>query len=296
MLNVHHLELFYYVARAGGITPGLRLIPYGIQQPAVSSQLARLEESIGTKLFHRRPFSLTPTGREVYEHIAPFFTTVGQLAGRMRREASEHLRLAASASVLREHLPALLRRLESETPGLRVTLREATQESAERMLREHEIDLAVALLETKPGGGVRCEPLLKIPIILLVGQSSPWTSATAVLRAAQREALPLITLPPREYLARVFQEELTERGIVWPTRIEASSIELIEAYVGHGFGIGVSVEVPGRALPPQLRALPMRGFPKLSFGALWSGRLPAPAERFLALARERARELARASV
>ena len=78
MLNIHHLELFYYVARAGGVTAALRIIPYGIQQPAVSAQLSRLEESLGTRLFHRRPFSLTPAGREIYEHIAPFFGTIGR--------------------------------------------------------------------------------------------------------------------------------------------------------------------------------------------------------------------------
>lgn len=292
MLNVHHLELFYYVARAGGITPGLRLIPYGIQQPAVSSQLARLEESVGARLFQRRPFSLTPAGREIFDHIAPFFSTVGQLAARVRGEAAQHLRLAASASVLREHLPALLKSIQRATPGLRVTLREATQHAAERMLREHEIDLAVALLETKPGAGIRYEPLLKIPMLLLVAASSPWRSAAEVLRAARREAPPLVALPIREHLSLIFQKEITRRSIVWPARIDASSLELIEAYVGHGFGIGLSLDVPGRKFPAELRALPLRGFPQLSFGVLWSGRLPAPAANFLELARARAHELA----
>src|SRR5207237_749330 len=44
-MNIHHLELFYYVARHGGIVPAVRNMPYGIQQPAVSGQIARLEES-----------------------------------------------------------------------------------------------------------------------------------------------------------------------------------------------------------------------------------------------------------
>ena len=37
-MNVHHLELFYYVARHGGISRALQYMPYGIQQPAVSGQ------------------------------------------------------------------------------------------------------------------------------------------------------------------------------------------------------------------------------------------------------------------
>ena len=58
-MNIHHLELFYFVARHGGIAAAVRNIPYGIQQPAVSSQIAKLEESLGTKLFQRRPFALS---------------------------------------------------------------------------------------------------------------------------------------------------------------------------------------------------------------------------------------------
>src|SRR6185436_17199676 len=55
-MNIHHLELFYYVAKHGGISQAARNISYGIQQPAVSSQIIQLEEFLGTTLFHRRPF------------------------------------------------------------------------------------------------------------------------------------------------------------------------------------------------------------------------------------------------
>ncbi len=55
-MNVHHLELFYYVARHGGITEAVRNIPYCIRQPAVSGQVAQLEEYLGVTLFQRRPF------------------------------------------------------------------------------------------------------------------------------------------------------------------------------------------------------------------------------------------------
>jgi hypothetical protein len=59
-MNIHHLELFYFVAKHGGIAAAVRNIPYGIQQPAVSGQIAKLEESLGTKLFQRRLFALSP--------------------------------------------------------------------------------------------------------------------------------------------------------------------------------------------------------------------------------------------
>src|SRR5438477_11701817 len=84
IVNIHHLELFYYVAKHGGIAGAVRNIPYGIQQPAVSGQIARLEEALGAKLFHRRPFSLLPPGAELYDFIKPFFDDVENVASRIR--------------------------------------------------------------------------------------------------------------------------------------------------------------------------------------------------------------------
>src|SRR5204862_6629159 len=65
-MNVHHLELFYYVARYGGIMEAVRNMPYGIQQPASSAQVSQLEEFLGLTLFQRRPFALTPGGEKLY--------------------------------------------------------------------------------------------------------------------------------------------------------------------------------------------------------------------------------------
>ncbi|MDB6037055.1 MAG: benM 1, partial [Verrucomicrobiales bacterium] len=58
-MNIHHLELFYYVARNRGISEAVRKMPYGIQQPALSVQIFQLEQSLGKTLFQRRPFQLT---------------------------------------------------------------------------------------------------------------------------------------------------------------------------------------------------------------------------------------------
>ena len=83
-MNIHHLELFYYVARHGGITEAVRNIPYGIQQPAVSGQVAQLEEFLGVTLFHRRPFALTPGGERLYQFVCPFFSGLDAMAAELQ--------------------------------------------------------------------------------------------------------------------------------------------------------------------------------------------------------------------
>ena len=69
-MNVHHLELFYYVALNGGVSAAARQMPYGIQQPAISAQILQLEDSLGVTLYQRRPFQLTREGQMLYDHIA----------------------------------------------------------------------------------------------------------------------------------------------------------------------------------------------------------------------------------
>jgi DNA-binding transcriptional LysR family regulator len=94
-MNIHHLELFYYVARHGGISLGARKMPYGIQQPAVSSQILQLEQGLGVKLFERSPFKLTPAGAELFAFVQPFFGNLEAMTQRLRKQSVPLLRIGA---------------------------------------------------------------------------------------------------------------------------------------------------------------------------------------------------------
>ena len=171
-MNVHHLELFYYVARHGGTMPAVRNIPYGIQQPAVSSQIAQLEEFLGVTLFHRRPFALTPAGEKLFEFIRPFFSNLEKVAGELQGGQARHIRIGASTIVLREHLPELFRDVRKKFPGLKLSLREGYPAQFEEWLRKDEIDLAVTLIEKKTAPGIHSLALLELPLILLVEKAA----------------------------------------------------------------------------------------------------------------------------
>ena len=258
-MNVHHLELFYYVAKHGGIMPAVRNIPYGIQQPAVSAQVAQLEEFLGVTLFQRRPFALTPAGEKLYEFIQPFFSNLDKIAGEFQGGQARHIRIGASTIVLRDHLPGLLRGVQKKFPGLKVSLREGFPAHLEELLQKDEIDLAITLIEKKSAPGIHSLALLELPLVLLVEKGSAVNSAEELWRRDKIDE-PLICLPPGEPLAKNFQQKLGELGVDWFPSIEASSVDLIETYVASGLGIGVSVAIPRKAFPPKVRALPLKGF------------------------------------
>src|SRR5437764_12997559 len=117
-MNIHHLELFYYVARHGGISEAVRDIPYGSPQPAMSGQVIQLEEFLGVTLFQRRPFALTSAGEELYQFIKPFFENLNPMADKLRGGISQQIRIGASEVVLRDYLPPVLAAVRKQFPKL----------------------------------------------------------------------------------------------------------------------------------------------------------------------------------
>jgi DNA-binding transcriptional LysR family regulator len=279
-MNIHHLELFYYVARHGGIMPAVRNIPYGIQQPAVSGQIAQLEESLGMTLFQRRPFALTPAGKKLFDYAQPFFANLGALESELQGGRARHVRIGASTIVLRDYLPELFQDVRKKFPGLKMSLREGFPTHLEGLLQADEIDLAITLIEKKTAPGIHSLALLKLPPVLLIEKSSPLQSAAELWQRDKIET-PLICFPPGEPLGKSFQQKLTELGVDWFPSIEASSADLIATYVANGLGIGVSVAIPKSPLPPKVRALTLDGFPPVTIGVLWRGRKTPLVQAFL---------------
>lgn len=292
-MNTHHLELFYYVARHGGIMEAVRNMPYGIQQPAISGQILQLESDLGLKLFNRRPFELTEAGQELYDFILPFFGNIEQVGERIRGGTVQTVRVAAPVIALREHLPAVLQVVRKKFPNLRLTLRDAHQPQVENWLDRQEIDFAVTVLDGKPPSGLHSEPLLELPLVLLLPKGHKAKTSTELLDglAAGSELEPLVTLPPNEMIPRRFRELLAKRGLEWPPSIEVTSLELIDSYIASGFGIGLTVAVPGREFTSGLRAVPLEGVAPMVMGALWRGQLTQVTTALLAALKSRAKGL-----
>jgi DNA-binding transcriptional LysR family regulator len=289
-MNIHHLELFYYVARHGGISEAVRNMPYGIQQPAVSSQVLQLEDHLGVTLFHRRPFALTPSGEKLFQFIEPFFSRIEGISAELQGGMAQQLRIGAAEIILRDHLPMLLQNLRKKFPRLRLALREGYQPELEAWLLKQEIDLAITVLDRKPPAGLQATELLNLPLQLVVEKGSKLTSADQLFKRERIEE-PLICLPPSETICKNFQQGLAKLGIGWLPSIEVGTLELINTYVASGFGVGLSIAQPKSKLPPGVRALPLTEFPRVTIGILWHGKRSALFDALLAEVQARVSEL-----
>ena len=280
-MNIHYLELFYFVAKHGGIAAAVRNIPYGIQQPAVSGQIAKLEESLGTKLFQRRPFALSAAGLELFEFIKPFFDNIEIVGEKLRQNRSPQLRITAPSIVLHDYIPELLQKLRTKFPAFRLYLHEAARAEAERLLLAREVDLAITIVEKKSRAGIQVQPLLELPLILLVHKKSGLNRAGELWKRDKIEET-LISFPRTDPIHASFQRGLDSLEVEWFCGIEVNSARLIERYVASGYGIGLAVAVPGFKPAAAVRVLELPNFPPVVVGAAWSGKLSNISKQLLA--------------
>jgi len=295
-MNLHPLELFYFVAKHEGITAALPKMPYGIQQPAVSSQIQSLEKSLGVKLFHRRPFTLTTEGAKLYDYIYPFFSKMRDLEELIKTDGTEHLRIAASAAILRHHLPRILNHLKQDHPELRLTLQEVEANDITKIIQDESVDIAITTLHDKYPDNFTVIELIELPMALMLPNESEIKTFEDFLEPnlwdnGFTSHHPLITAQNQETLVQAFQQELAKRQIEWQPTVQLTTLELVRSYAEQGFGAGLTVITPGVALPETHRYLLLKDFPTLKIGVVYRGKPKEITEDFISLVQQMAEML-----
>jgi DNA-binding transcriptional LysR family regulator len=74
--------------------------------------------------FQRRPFELTGEGERLFQFIQPFFANIEKMAVELQGGQARHIRIGASAIVLRDHLPEVFQAARNKFPNLKLSLRE----------------------------------------------------------------------------------------------------------------------------------------------------------------------------
>ena len=291
-VNIHHLELFYYVAKHQGVSAAARHIPYGIQQPAISAQIIQLEDSLGVTLFQRRPFELTDPGRELLTFIEPFFSGLPKMAERLRGGNEVRLRVGAPAAIQYCYLPRLLKALRRRFARLEFSLITGWQGEFETRLQAGDLDLVVTSMFGKPAAGLCHQELLSLPMALLVHEKSRIKSADDFWKQDRIDE-PLICVEAVDALCRSFQHELQKRKIEWYPALELAALDLVAEYVAQGFGTGLVVDQPDTLPPPGTRRLRLDDFPSLTYVAMWQGKPTPLIATFLEGAAQMADELGR---
>lgn len=252
--NYNHLWYFWMVAREGSISAATAKL--GVTQPAISSQIARLERSLGgAKLFEKsgRGLALTPAGTTMYAYADEIFALAREMLETLERGGRRALRLAVGVA---EGVPAVLtHRLLLPATGLprpvRLEMRHAPLARLTAELGARELDVVLCTERLPAGSAVRARPhaLGECGVVLLAAGEMARTLAPGF--PASLDGVPFVLPPPAAPLRRILDRWLQAQDAA-PT-VVAEVDDWGEALLLSRSGLGV-VAVPA-TVEEELRQL-----------------------------------------
>ncbi len=122
-LNTDQLLSFIALVQTGSVSAAAER--RHLTQPAISNQLKRLQETIGTPLYHRhgRGIRVTANGEALFRHALKIRDALAEteaFAEGLRGLATGRIHVAASQTVAGSLLPAALVRFQKGNPGIEV--------------------------------------------------------------------------------------------------------------------------------------------------------------------------------
>lgn len=239
-LNYNQLYYFWVVAQEGNITCAAKRLH--LSQPAISSQLKRLEESLGEPLLapSGRRRVLTPFGRTTYEYAERIFA-LGQELKRVADghdlSSSLHLSIGVGDTLPKVLVARLLAPVFRLVPSISVAVRQDRWERLVGALAAHELELVLGDHPVQSHSDVRARSVI-------VAESAIVSYASQKVAASMRRRFPRslqqapCILPPRESaLRRAVERWLEEQGLRMQCVAEVDDSALTKA-LGH-LGIGV---------------------------------------------------------
>lgn len=145
-MDLRRLRTFVAVAEQGSVSKAAQTLR--ITQPALSRQVASLEDELGFELFERagRRLLLTARGEQLLgdcRSLLAHASAVGDRAGALRRGEIHTLRVAASALTIEGLFPTFLACYGARHPGVKLALIESDADRHLDMLERGEAHVAI---------------------------------------------------------------------------------------------------------------------------------------------------------
>ncbi|WP_339763806.1 LysR family transcriptional regulator [uncultured Hoeflea sp.] len=245
-LNIEQLRTFLEVVRLGGVRKAAQSL--NVSQPAVSSRIKSLEDTLAVELFYRNSAGLTLTKRgemliryaEQFEHLSEQVT-----ANIIAPEAIEQqLRLGVAETVAQSWLPDFVSALHQRFPKVEIEIDVDVSTNLRERLLDREIDLAILL------GPVSEATIANImlPVFNMAWYVAAETTSPDGDDASLIASHPVITFArntrPHRELKRALFERVGPGAQIFTSSSLSACFRLVEA----GLGVAALPQILGRDL------------------------------------------------
>ncbi|CAN5397495.1 LysR family transcriptional regulator [soil metagenome] len=258
MVELRQLRKFVVLAEQRNFTRAAELLH--IAQPALSREIARLEEQLGVRLIDRtsRPLQLTDAGRRFHDDALVVLDRAERMESSVRQTGLGHKRLltiAFSPTIVYGGLSDVMRRLKNSLPHIEIRWRELTSRDQSDGLRTGAIDIGFTRYRNHDGAIVHI-PMRDERLFAAIPESHALAASDAPLKMADLDGGDVIIYPSRSNQNRGFADQT----LAWfyavgsrPGEIqEVSEIDTALALVAAGLGMCL-VPASSRHLRPDVR-------------------------------------------
>lgn len=241
-MDLQKLRVFAAVAREGNVTRAAKRL--SVSQPALSKQLAELEQGLGTALFDRLPrgMRLTAAGEVLLRYAERIFaaesaaeTEIAALAGLRAGKLS----IGASTTIGSYLIPAVFGAFHRAHPEVRLELEIANTAAIQGLVSDGRIDLGLTE-GSVPGEQFAVEIVHYDELVAVATPSHP-------LCQGKKRRVALADLASAPFLCRetgsgsreVIESALRERGLTIEPAMALGSTEAIKSAVAAGLGVAI---------------------------------------------------------
>ena len=240
-MEIRQLRAFVAIAESGTFTAGALRVH--VTQAAISMQIRQLETEIGAKVFVRAPrhVILTEAGEQLLrrarhilrEHDAAL-DEIAELAGAERGR----LRIgSASAMVLTDQLPGILKELRDQHPGAEIAVTSGTSEVLVDQILAGEVDIAFVSLPVDVRG-IKTERLSDDQLVAIASprhKLAKQRTISAYTLAGER----LILGERGGNTRRLIDQFFAQAGVTLHVAMELSRQQAIRRMVEADMGVGI---------------------------------------------------------
>ncbi|MDA3962515.1 MAG: LysR family transcriptional regulator, partial [Planctomycetota bacterium] len=172
-METTHLANFLILAQTSNMTRAAERV--NLSQPALSGQLRKLEQELGTSLFHRqgRGLVLTAAGETFRSHAADILARLDAARSDLGMSGSLEggaIAIGGGATAVSCLLPRVISQFRERHPGVRFSIKESPSRAIAEAVLSGELDLGIVTLPlpvTTAGSQLDTTPWLEDELVLL---------------------------------------------------------------------------------------------------------------------------------
>lgn len=241
MTDSMHAAILRYldeVARSGSIRRAAERL--NVAASAISRQILKLEQSVGTDLFERIPggLRLTPAGEAMLRHVrstlAEYERTRADI-DTLQGVRSGHVRIASLDSVMARLLPGALTAFMAENPMVTFSITACGPGEIAKQVKDAKADIGISFEMGNPAG-VHVTHDIASPLCAMVAPDHPLAQQSATT-FAECARYPLLAQEDRGPIRSVLETELAEARLLARSVVSANNLPVVRALVIAGVGI-----------------------------------------------------------